>query len=266
MSQPIAGIQARMGSTRLPGKSLVDLAGKPMLQRVYERVAAAKKMTQVVVLTSTSAADDELARFCKQAKIPCRRGPEQDVMRRYLDLADEFKPDYIVRVTGDCPLVSPDHIDLQIAALEHFDADFCALPSGHSSSVLEGQGAFSTRALKAASTSTDPRDREHVGSFYFSKSAIDFRTVELHVDKLYLRDDLRIAVDEPADMQLAQAIFEHFAPSEGSLVPLAKALEWLDATPEVRNLNRVVANSADTQAAHRGFAEAARQIVGSWPA
>ncbi|MFT5284553.1 MAG: spore coat polysaccharide biosynthesis protein SpsF [Planctomycetota bacterium] len=266
MSKAIAGIQARMGSTRLPGKSLIELAGKPMLQRVFERVAASKNLDQVVVLTSNSTADDELASFCAQADMPCRRGSEQDVMQRYLDLADEFEPDYIVRITGDCPLVSPEHIDMQIDALRQFDADFCALPTGCSSSVLEGQGVFSARALLTAATSTDARDREHVGSFYFAKSANQYRTVELRVDEVYLRNDLRLAVDELADLQLAQAVFDHFAPAEGSLVPLRKVLFWLDKTPQVRGLNQVVTNSPDTQAAHRGNAEAERRIVGSWPA
>lgn len=265
MTGAVAGIQARMGSSRLPGKSLADLAGKPMLRRVFERVAAARRLDAVVVLTSTSPADDELARYCERAGLPCRRGPEHDVLARYLDLAEALSPDRLVRVTGDCPFLSPEYVDLQLEALAETDADVAVLADEATSSVLEGQGAFSVRALLGAAESDDPRDREHVGSFWLAAHAAELRTVELRCDERFLRTDLRLAVDEPADLELARAIYADLAPEHDSLPPLALVLDWLDAHPDLARSNRRVADSADTRDARERASRAERRIVARWP-
>ena len=113
----VAAIQARMGSTRLPGKVLADLAGKPLIQRIVERVRQAALVDEVYVLTSEARTDDVLVERLEELAIPYRRGPVDDVLTRYLDLAEELEPSHLVRVTGDCPFVEPDFIDLQLGAL-----------------------------------------------------------------------------------------------------------------------------------------------------
>ncbi len=107
----IAIIQARMSSSRLPGKVLMDIGGKPMLARVIDRSSRAKWVDQVVVATTTEAEDTPIVSFCRQADIPCYRGSHFDVLDRYYQAAKRFQADVIVRITADCPLIDPQLID-----------------------------------------------------------------------------------------------------------------------------------------------------------
>ena len=261
----VAGIQARMGSTRLPGKSLADLAGKPLIHRVWDRARLAARVGEVCVLTSVEPEDDPLAAYCDEAGIPVRRGPLDDVMERYAALLREFRTRYLVRVTGDCPFVSPEYIDLQLEGLERFDGDTTLPRGGASCAPLAGQGALSARALWSALESDDPRDREHVGAFWFAKHRAKLRTVEVAVDELFMEPELRLSVDEPADLELARAIFEHFAPGYDSRVPLAEVIRWLREHPEVRALNERVAESGDNRSARHEEAHSEFNVVGIFP-
>ncbi len=104
-------IQARMGSTRLPGKVLKKVSGKALLDYLVERLADAKEVDGVVILTSIEEADDVIEHFCQERGIACYRGSENDVLDRYYQTALQRKPDGIVRVTADCPLVDPEVLD-----------------------------------------------------------------------------------------------------------------------------------------------------------
>jgi len=227
----VAGIQARMGSTRLPGKSLADLAGMPMIRRVYERACASAQVDLVIVLTTVEPVDDALAEYCENNGIPCRRGPEQDVFARYETLMDETDPTYVVRITGDCPFICPQHIDAQVEALRAHDADFA--PAGNTEHVFAGQAVISTRALRAAGRSTDPADREHVGSFYLAQHAEDFQSVPMVTAAFPGSDSLRLCVDEPTDLQAARSVYEALAPTWGSLIPIGEVVRYLLADEEV---------------------------------
>ena len=268
MSGAVVGIQARLSSTRLPGKVLADLGGRPLIERVVERARAAALVDEVVVLTSVEPSDDPLARHLEARGIPFRRGPLADVLQRYADLLGELEPDYIVRVTGDCPLIEPAFIDLQLQALRHFDADFVTVAGNETGAVdgtLCGQGAFSARALARSLVSDDPRDREHVASFWFREHAAEFRHVEVEVDPIYRRPGLRLAVDEPADLALVRAVWEACDTTGEGLFPLDQALAWLDAHPDVRALNGSVIESADNRALRTLEHEQRIEVVGRWP-
>jgi spore coat polysaccharide biosynthesis protein SpsF (cytidylyltransferase family) len=245
----VAGIQARLSSTRMPGKVLADLAGRPLIQRVVERVRAADSLDLVVVLTSDDPSDDPLCDTLRALAIPFRRGPLADVRARYLALLEELDPVVLVRVTGDCPLVAPHFINAQVRALDEHDADFVWIAPGGVEGTLAGQGALSARALRLAAESTDELDREHVGSFLFRRQRARFRHVELAVDPAYRRAGLRLCVDEAADLALVRRVFERFVPERGPLFPLAEAIAWLDRHPEVRALNAGVVESQANRAA-----------------
>ncbi|MCK5161164.1 MAG: NTP transferase domain-containing protein, partial [Candidatus Aureabacteria bacterium] len=107
----VAIIQARMGSSRLPGKVLMNLCGKPVLWHIVKRLKQCSNLNDIVVATSTTEADTAIVKFCKRYKIKFFRGSESDVLGRYIDAADNFKADYIVRITGDAPLIEPREID-----------------------------------------------------------------------------------------------------------------------------------------------------------
>jgi spore coat polysaccharide biosynthesis protein SpsF len=119
----LAIIQARMSSSRLPGKVLLDIGGKPMLQHVIERSKTAKFVNQVVIATTSDTSDDTLERFCQKQTIPCYRGSLADVLDRFYQTACYFKADVIVRLTADCPLLDPELIDLTISTFlgNHID-------------------------------------------------------------------------------------------------------------------------------------------------
>jgi spore coat polysaccharide biosynthesis protein SpsF len=112
----IAIIQARMGSSRLPGKVLLDLAGQPMLRRVVERTRRAKTIDQVVVATTTEPSDDPLVELCAQLGYACYRGSLYDVLDRYYQAARQFDANNIVRITADCPLIDPQVVDRTVKA------------------------------------------------------------------------------------------------------------------------------------------------------
>jgi spore coat polysaccharide biosynthesis protein SpsF (cytidylyltransferase family) len=247
----VAAVQARMGSSRLPGKVLADLGGKPLIQRVVERVRACALVDEVFVLTSEAKSDDPLVECLAELAIPYRRGPVDDVLTRYLDLVEELRPSHLVRVTGDCPFVEPDFIDLQLGALRAFDADLVRVVTrqpGAIDGTLGGQTALSVRAVRAAQASDDPRDREHVGSFFLLRHARDFVQVELEIAPELERPGLRLSVDEPADLEFARRVWGAVDLEQDGLFPLARALRWIDAHPEVRACNREVKESADNQA------------------
>ena len=115
-SPTIAIIQARMGSSRLPGKVLLDIAGKPMLRRVVERTMLAKTVDQVVVATTTEPSDDPVIEMCDALGYPCYRGSLYDVLDRYYQAARQYQARNIVRITADCPLIDPEVIDRTVNA------------------------------------------------------------------------------------------------------------------------------------------------------
>src|ERR1035441_10338613 len=103
----VAIIQARMASTRLPGKVLADIAGQPMVWQVAQRVRQAHSIDEVTVATSSLPADDPLAEFCAKQQLPCFRGSEEDVLDRFYQAARATEASIIVRITADCPLIDP---------------------------------------------------------------------------------------------------------------------------------------------------------------
>jgi spore coat polysaccharide biosynthesis protein SpsF len=115
-SHTIAIIQARMGSSRLPGKVLLDIAGKPMLRRVVERTYLAKKIDQVVVATTSEPFDDPVVELCAKLGYACYRGSLFDVLDRYYQAARQFDANNIVRITADCPLIDPEVVDRAVQA------------------------------------------------------------------------------------------------------------------------------------------------------
>ncbi len=114
----LAIIQARMSSSRLPGKVLQDVAGKPILQHMLERVRNAKSLDGIIVATTTDPSDDILENFCKKLAVPCFRGSLPDVLDRYYQAAAKFQADVIVRLTADCPLIDPEVLELTLAVFQ----------------------------------------------------------------------------------------------------------------------------------------------------
>ncbi len=209
----LAIVQARMGSSRLPGKSLADIEGHPMLWHVVERVRRAQLVHKVVVATSDQAADNPIAEFCEREGIPCFRGSEEDVLDRFYRAAKEHSGEVLVRVTADCPLIDPSVIDRVIQRYEHGAFDYvsnvmhCTYPDGLDTEV------FSISALERAWREAQKlSEREHVTPYLRSGK---FRTANVESDRPVSGGQYRWTVDEPPDLEFVRRVYSSFAGNGG---------------------------------------------------
>jgi spore coat polysaccharide biosynthesis protein SpsF len=237
----IAIIQARMSSSRLPGKVLKPLAGRPMISHVVERAQSCKYVDQVVVATSVESSDDPLADYCLQFGIPCYRGSLENVLSRYLEVLMNHPHRYYVRITADCPLIHPDFIDRQIEGLVAHDGDQIYLVP--SVPVLGGQGVHSVRSLrKIAVRSCHPDDLEHVGSRYQAEHPEQFRIIGLTPPEEWIEPNWRVTVDEINDYMMMRALYA--ALWRGQPIALTEALAWMAQHSELASINQSVPHSA----------------------
>jgi glutamate-1-semialdehyde 2,1-aminomutase/spore coat polysaccharide biosynthesis protein SpsF len=227
----VAIIQARMSSSRLPGKVLADIAGRPMLQRVVERVRRARLVDEVVVATSTSPADDAVAALCAAWAIPCSRGDERNVLDRYRRAADASGADVVVRITADCPLIDPRVIDRVVRLFHGEQVDYasntlrCTYPDGLDVEV------FTRAALERAHReATRPSEREHVTPYL--RLSGQFSTLNVVGDEYPDAHEQRWTVDEPADLEFVRQVYGQF--NGGGDFGYLDVLALLDRQPWLR--------------------------------
>ncbi|MDA1349270.1 MAG: aminotransferase class III-fold pyridoxal phosphate-dependent enzyme [Chloroflexi bacterium] len=228
-------IQARMSSSRLPGKVLLDIVGQPLLWHVVSRVARARQIERVVVATSSAPSDQPVADFCAERDIDCFRGSLEDVLDRYYRAAKEFEADPIVRVTGDCPLIDSDVIDHVLAVYREGAYDYVSnalrftYPEGLEADV------FSFDALKRAWRDADqPRQREHVVSYFKYSGLFEIRNVE---NEDPVGDDHRWVVDEPADLEFVRRVYAELYGGPESEFGMNEVLDLVARRPHLRRMN-----------------------------
>jgi len=165
----VALVQARMGSTRLPGKVLLDLAGRPALAWTVERLSRSRKLSSLMVATSSQPADDAIEDFCLRMKVRCYRGSEDDVLDRFYQAARHSRAEVVVRLTGDNPLIDPLVVDSLIEAFEARQPEVAYVSNANPTRTYPlGQNAevMSFAALERAWLEDgDPRLREHVTQY-----------------------------------------------------------------------------------------------------
>ena len=233
-------IQARMSSSRLPGKVLFDLEGKPIIWHIVNRLRLCKNVNQIVVATSDLASDDSLVDYCLNNKINYYRGSLNNVLSRYTDLVDSFKSNYFVRVTGDCPLISPNFIDNQIRILELYKADVLWLCKNVD--LLVGQAVYSAKLLeKVKKNSNSKDDQEHVGSIYISNNPEQFKIIGLEPPFKLTKLKYRFSVDEEDDYKFMKFIYKNLW--EKKPIPLENVLNLLEKNPQARSINKKVQDS-----------------------
>lgn len=205
----VAIVQARMGSTRLPGKVMMKIGGVPMIEVLLARLSRARELDQIVVATSTDPRNLPLVEHVRGLGYACEIGSEQDVLLRYLNAARSNQADVIVRITGDCPLVDPALVDQAVLGFRNADVDYfsnvepATYPDGLDIEV------FSLAALERAARETDKLfDHEHVTP-YLRESQVFRRAGMQNTQDL---SGLRWTVDEPEDFQVISQVFTHFAP------------------------------------------------------
>mgnify|MGYP003705907359 CR=1 FL=1 len=204
----VAIIQARMGSTRLPGKVLKKIVGKPAIELLLIRLSRSKLISEICVATSHKTENDVLCNLVKKLGYNVIRGSETDVLQRVWDAADATSADIIVRITGDCPVIDPCLVDKAIQSFLNADVDYVSnidpptFPDGLDVEV------FSKRAFKDARRGALSKfDREHVTPFIRNGNF-----TKLNIKNLNDTSELRLTLDEPEDLTLLQKVFERFQP------------------------------------------------------
>jgi spore coat polysaccharide biosynthesis protein SpsF len=261
--ETIAIIQARMSSSRLPGKTLKPLAGQPMIWHIYNRVQHCKLVDKIIVATSDHPSDDTLADYCEKKGIRIYRGSLDNVLSRYLAVLNKEKSSYYVRITGDCPLIHPPMIDNQIKALTAFNADavWCPNPG----SAFEGQGVHSARSLfHIAEHSDSLDDQEHVGSLYLANNPGKFRIVEMSLPEELIVEHIRLTIDEEDDYAMLSKLYENLWPYE-KWIELKTALAWLTTRQDMASLNKKITHkklNIELQEKKKSWVEISK--VGNW--
>jgi len=231
----VAIIQARVGSTRLPGKVLKKIEGRTVLEHVINRVQAAKKIDDIVIATTVKKKDLEIVQLCAKLGISIFCGSEDDVLDRYYQTARLFKAEHIVRITSDCPLIDPMVIDEVIELYFQKKADYASntmiktFPDGLDTEV------FSFKTLKIAWKNAKlSSEREHVTPYIWKNPNI-FKIVNLKCE--YNLNDKRWTIDEAEDFEFIKIIYKNLY-LEDSLFGMRKILDFLKTHPEVEEINK----------------------------
>ncbi|PKN88670.1 MAG: acylneuraminate cytidylyltransferase [Chloroflexi bacterium HGW-Chloroflexi-8] len=237
----VAIIQARMGSSRLPGKVLKNIAGKPMLAYVCERICLSKLINHIVVATTDETSDDPIANYCMENDISCFRGKQFDVLDRFYQAALIFKADIIVRITADCPLIDPEMIDDVIESFINQEVDFAAnrLPPPWKRSFpigLDIEVSTFSALEKAWKEATLEFEREHVMPFLYDHPN-RFKTLLIHHEPDY--GNKRWTVDTQQDFDMVEKIIEHFFPTND--FSWLDVLDFVHLNPEIELINKQVA-------------------------
>ena len=236
-------IQARMGSTRLPGKVLMEILGKPMLGHIIERVRMAAGVKSVLVATSDQPADEPVRSFCAGQGIPVFSGSENDVLDRFYRAAIHSGADPVIRITGDCPLADPGVIGRLLELYSSGSYDHVGVATGAGAIFLErgrfpdGLDAecFSFATLERAwREATLPADREHVTPYIWRNKEL-FRCGSLPAEGDY--SQMRWTVDNACDFDFISRVYEGLYRTDKPFL-MADVLRYVTAHPELSQLNR----------------------------
>ena len=223
----VAIIQGRMSSSRLPGKILADIAGQPMLQRVFIRTSRSATVTETIFATTTDSTDDPVAEYCDFSGIPLTRGSQFDVLDRYYQAALHAKADVVVRITADCPVIDPVLIDDVVNTLLKDDLDFACnrLPPPFHRTYpigLDTEACTFKVLEKAWNEAREPQHREHAMPYFYE--GIELITVNRRLQtgisprgfKVALLNhttdfgDYRWTVDTPEDLEFMRQVYSRF--------------------------------------------------------
>lgn len=233
-------IQARVGSTRLYNKIFADICGKPLIWHVVNRLTFSKQIDNIVLATTQNPLDDALESWARENKVAWFRGSETDVLDRYFRAAKEWGATVIVRVTADDPFKDPAIIDDVINIMQQVKADFAynnnppSFPEGLDTEV------FTFKALeKAAESSCDPFEREHVTQYFYRNSNL-FKQHNLSYKSNL--SHMRWTIDTALDLEMAREVYRNLY-KEGEIFLLDDILNLLENMPEIADINKGVKRS-----------------------
>lgn len=226
-------VQARMSSSRLPGKVLMDLAGKPVLERVLDRCRRAININKIVVVTSLDRSDDIIAEFCKIQNVDCFRGSLNNVLDRYCDALAYYDLDDCVRITADCPMIEPSILDCVSIGGICNEMDYYGL-SGKFPDGLDCT-YFSRNALEISRKFAKLNsEHEHIGQ-YIENNKNKFKTGVLEL--FYDHNNVRLTLDTAEDFQLLEKIILNFPNPAKENLTIIEILKFLKTRPDVAVIN-----------------------------
>ena len=241
----VATIEARMGSSRLPGKVLLPALGEPMLLHLVRRLRAVASLDEIVIATTTNAADQPVVNFADEHGVACFRGSEDDVLARVIGAGESAQADVLVEITGDCPVIDPDLVEQTVGMFLAHDVDYASnsiirsYPDGMDTQVM------SMQALRnSAELTQDPLDREHVSRFIWQHPE-RYRIVNLVAPPSLHWPDLGLTLDEAGDYNLLRKLIETLAPAK-PLFGCADMIAFLRAEPQWLAMNRDVRRKGDS--------------------
>jgi spore coat polysaccharide biosynthesis protein SpsF len=237
----IAIIEARMSSTRLPGKVLRQIMGQPMLALLVKRLQCAQQLDGIVVATTVNPADDPIETLTRKLGVGCFRGSEEDVLGRVLQAANAFAADVVIEITGDCPLIESTKVDEMLSSFMQMSIDF--MVNRLDGSYPDGLGLriFRKELLQEIDHLTkDPVDREHVTIYVWEHPELySIHHFNNHLNPKYW--DLRLTVDTSEDFDLISKIFEELYPANRNF-GLPEIIDLLERKPEMFDINRHITN------------------------
>ncbi|MBM3374986.1 MAG: spore coat protein [Betaproteobacteria bacterium] len=229
-------IQARMSSSRLPGKVLMPIGDRPMLQLIFERLRLSKCLSDVIVATSLDVADDAIEELCSSHGIGVARGSRTDVLARFMDALELTKATAIVRVTADCPLIDYRLIDMALNIFSFESLDYLSM--GSDSGYPRGINAevIARSALEiSAKEAIEPYEREHVTPFIYTRPQRFSLKVLVSPESL-MRADYRVTVDEQLDIDMIRLLVSGIG-IDPLDISLADVVKFLDMNPEIARMN-----------------------------
>jgi spore coat polysaccharide biosynthesis protein SpsF len=237
MPRVVASIEARMGSSRLPGKVLMDINGRPALSRLVERLRACDSLDDIVVATSTDPRDEAIVAWAERAGVAVHRGSEDDVLQRVVDAQRRMNSDVVVEVTGDCPLLCPEIIDMGVATFFANDVDVVTNARRPSYPMGADVQVFRTADLAwVAENVSDPAVREHV-SLYFYEQPEKYRIIHLMAPPRWHAPRYRLQLDYEQDLAFIRAVYARLEPVHGGVFGLEEIMALLRREPQLVRLN-----------------------------
>ena len=232
----VASIEARMGSSRLPGKIMMDIAGRPSLSRQLERLRHCQLVDSIVLATTTAVSDEPLVRWAESEGVACFRGSEEDVLARVVGAHRMMESDLIIEVTGDCPLLEPSLIDQGVALYQANKCDVVSntwVPSYPQGADVQ---VFSREILEEVERSIDdPAVREHVSLHFYENPK--YKVLHLVAPPELHNPNLRLQLDYPEDLEFIRTIYRHFEGLGNTDFRLYDILDFLKRHPEHLQLN-----------------------------
>lgn len=242
MSKIISVVSARMRSHRCPGKAIAPLAGKPLLEHLFERLLTVRELDAVVLATSTAPENQVLVELAERMGVGTLQGDEDDVLGRYVEAARRWEADHVVRVTGDNPLTDLGLIRELTRRHVQASADYTYVPGD---ALLMGilPEVISRTALEVSHRDGEDRHRSELVTLYIKENPSRFRIARVDIPPALYRPSYRLTVDEPEDLELMEKIFERLY-RPGGVLDTGEAIRLLDEQPELVRVNAHIRHKA----------------------